>query len=61
MQQMNLIFDTLAKKAITTAIIKEDHDKPTQMLSRENVALVIWGSKVTGDVSSPLQFHASKE
>jgi hypothetical protein len=25
------------------------------------VALVIWGNKVTGDISSPLRFHASKE
>ncbi len=25
------------------------------------MALVIWGNKVTGDISSPLRFHASKE
>ncbi len=25
------------------------------------MALIIWGNKVTGDISSPLRFHASKE
>jgi hypothetical protein len=25
------------------------------------VVLVIWGNKVTGNISSPLRFHASKE
>jgi len=29
-------------------------------LPREDVALVIWGNKITGDIS-PLRFHASKE
>ncbi len=27
----------------------------------KDVALIIWGSKVTGDISLPLRFHASKE
>jgi hypothetical protein len=27
----------------------------------EDVALFIWGNKLTGNISSPLQFHASKE
>ena len=44
-----------------TAIISGYHNRPTQLLPREDVALVIWGNKVTGDISSPLHFHASKE
>ncbi len=43
------------------AIISGYHDRPTQILLREDVALVIWGNKVTGDISTPLHFHASKE
>jgi len=37
------------------------HDRPTQLLPKEDVAVVIWGSKITDDVSSPIRFHASKE
>jgi hypothetical protein len=61
MQQLNCICDTLVKKAITTAIIKGYHDRPTKNLPRKDVALFIWGSKVMGNISSPLRFHASKE
>ena len=61
MQQLNCVCDTLAKKALTNAIITGYHDRPTQLLPREDVALVIWGNKVTGDISTPLRFHASKE
>jgi hypothetical protein len=31
------------------------------MLPREDVAIVIWGNKITSNVSHPVQFHASKE
>jgi hypothetical protein len=31
------------------------------MLPREDVAIVIWGNKITGNVSHPVWFHASKE
>jgi hypothetical protein len=43
-----------------TAIIKGYHDRPTQLLLREDIALIVWGGKITGDISGPLQFHASK-
>jgi hypothetical protein len=33
----------------------------TSLLPKEDVALFIWGNKITGDISSPLRFHASKE
>jgi hypothetical protein len=61
MQQLNCVCDTLAKKVLTTAIISGYHDRPTQLLPCEDVALVIWRNKVTGDRSPPLRFHASKE
>jgi hypothetical protein len=61
MQQLNCICNTLAKKALTSAIISGCHDRPTQILQCEDVALVIWGNNVTGDISTPLRFHASKE
>ena len=31
------------------------------MLPLEDVAIVIWGNKITNDVSHPVRFHASKE
>jgi hypothetical protein len=37
------------------------HDRPTQLLPKEDVAVVIWGNKITNDVSHPIRFHASKE
>jgi hypothetical protein len=61
MQQLNCVCNTLAKKALLSAIISSYHDRPTQILPCEDVALVIWGNKVTGDISTPLRFHASKE
>ncbi len=33
----------------------------TQLLPKEDVALVIWGTKITGGISPHLRFHASKE
>jgi hypothetical protein len=49
------------KKALTNAIISGYHDRPTQLLPRKDVALVIWGNKVTGNISPLLCFHISKE
>jgi hypothetical protein len=60
-QQLNCVCDTLAKRSVTTAINHGYHDCPTQLLPKEDVALVIWGNKITGDVSPHLRFHASKE
>jgi hypothetical protein len=44
---------------VTTAILKGYHNRPTQLLPRKDFALVVWGSKITGDISGPLRFHAS--
>ena len=61
MQQLNCVCDTLAKESITTVIIHGYHDRQSQLLPKEDVALVIWGTKITGDILPPLWFHASKE
>ncbi len=37
------------------------HNRTTQLLPNEDVALVIWGNKVTGDIVPVLHFHSSKE
>jgi hypothetical protein len=42
------------------AIIKGYHDRPTQILPWEDITLIVWGDKITGDISGPLMFHASK-
>ena len=60
-QQINCVCDTLAKRSVTTAINHGYHDRPTQLLPKEDAALVIWGNKITGDISPHLRFHASKE
>ncbi len=59
-QQLNCVCDTLAKQAVTRAIIKGYNDGHTQLLPQEDVALIVWGDKVTGNISGPLCFHASK-
>jgi len=59
-QQLNCVCDTLAKRSITNTIASGYHDRSTQFLPREDVALVIWGNKITGDISPHLRFHASK-
>jgi hypothetical protein len=60
-QQLNCVCDALAKQAITTATLQGYHSRQSQLLPKEDVALVIWGNKVTGNISSPLRFHARKE
>ena len=42
------------------AIMKGYYDSLTQILLQEDVALIIWGDKITGDISNSLCFHASK-
>jgi hypothetical protein len=59
--QLNCVCDTTAKGAVQWAITTGYISTPTQMLPREDVAIVIWGNKITSDVSHPVQFHASKE
>jgi len=51
----------LAKQAVTLAMTQGYHDRPTQLLPKEDVAVVIWGKKIIDDVSNPIRFHASKE
>ena len=51
----------LAKRAIATATLCGYHSRQSQLLPKEDVVLIKWGSKVTRDILSPLRFHASKE
>jgi hypothetical protein len=60
-QQLNYVCDTLAKRSVTAVINHGYHDRPTQLLPKKDVALVILGIKITGDISPHLRFHASKE
>jgi hypothetical protein len=59
-QQLKCVCDTLIKRAVTTAIIKGYHNGPTSILAWEDVALIVWGDKITGNILGPLRFHASK-
>jgi hypothetical protein len=45
---------------VTIAIIHSCHEGQAQILSQEDITLIVWGDKVTGDISGPLRFHASK-
>jgi hypothetical protein len=56
----NCVCNTLAKGAVTNDIMKGYHDGPTQILPREDIALIVWGDKITGNISSSLRFHTSK-
>ena len=60
MQQLNCVCNSLAKQAVTKAIIDGYQEGQAQLLPREDIALIVWGDKVTGDISSPIRFHASK-
>jgi hypothetical protein len=59
-QQLNCVCDTLAKGAIKKALLQGYHTRRTQLLPREDVALIIGGYKLTDDISKPLRYHASK-
>ena len=58
-QQINCICDTLAKKLITSALTLGYHNRRTQLLPNKDVTMLIWGNKITGDISSPICFHTS--
>ncbi len=60
-QQLNCACDTLAKQAVTLAMTQGYHDRPTHLLPKENLVVVIWGNKITDDISYPIRAHASKE
>ena len=53
--------NTLAKRAVAKAIQGGYKYRSTQFLLREDTALMIQGNKVTGNISNPLRFYASKE
>ncbi len=55
------MWDTLATTALTIAINTGYHERPTQFLPREDAALVVWGEKITGDISHTVRFYASRE
>jgi hypothetical protein len=59
--QLCMGHNTLAKKSIAIAIIQGYHNRQSQLLPNKDVALILWGNKITGNILSPLQFHASKE
>ncbi len=59
-QQLNCVCNTMAKRLITLAIHHSYHGRQSQFLPKEDVALVIWGDKDTGNISTPLRFHTSK-
>jgi hypothetical protein len=61
MQQLNCVCDMLAKQSAVMAIIHGYNNRPTQILPCEGIVLVVWGNKITGNISGPLCFHASKE
>jgi hypothetical protein len=60
-QQLNCVCNTLAKQAVTNTIVKGYHNGLTQILPQEDIALIVWGDKITGNISSSLRFHASSQ
>jgi hypothetical protein len=60
-QQFNCVCNTTAKNAVQRAIMSGYFNSTAQLLPREDAAVVIWGNKITNDVSHPVCFHASKE
>jgi hypothetical protein len=60
-QQLNCVCNTSAKGAVHKAITTGYTSTPTQILPREEISIVIWGNKITNDVSQPVCFYASKE
>ena len=41
-QQLNCVCDTLAKQAITTSTLHSYHSRQSQLLPKEDVALIIY-------------------
>ncbi len=60
-QQLNCVCDTNAKGAVQRAITTGYISTPTQTLPREDIAIVIWGNKITSNDSHSVRLHASKE
>ena len=51
----------LGKHTVTLAMMEGSLNRPTQLLPKEDVAVVIWGDKITDDISHTIRFQASKE
>ena len=60
-QQLNCACDTTAKAAVHRAATTGYTSTPSQILPREDISIVIWGNKITNNVSQPVRFHASNE
>jgi hypothetical protein len=60
-QQLNCVCNTTAKGAVQRAIATGYMSTPTQILPREDIAIVIWRNKITSEVSHLVRLHASKE
>ncbi len=60
-QQLNCICNMLAKHAVTSAMMEGSYNRPTQLLPKEDVEVVIWGNNITNDISHTIRFQASKE
>jgi hypothetical protein len=60
-QQLNCVCNTTVKRAVHKAIMTGYTSTPTQILTREDISIVIWGNKIENDVSQPVCFRASKE
>jgi hypothetical protein len=60
-QQLNCVCNTTAKAAVHRAMMTGYTSAPTQILPREDISIIIWGGKITNNVSQPVRFHASKE
>jgi hypothetical protein len=60
-QQVNCVCNTLAKHTVTLAMTESSYDRPTKLLPKEDVAVVIWGNKITHNISHTIRFQASKE
>jgi hypothetical protein len=60
-QQLSCVCNMLAKSAVTTAMIEDYYDTPTQLLPKGDVPVIIWGNKVTDGISHSIRFHAIKE
>jgi hypothetical protein len=60
-QQLDCVCNILAKQAVSKAIIDGYHEGQAQLLPREDTALIVWGDKVTGNISSPICFHARRQ
>jgi hypothetical protein len=55
------VYVTPPQKAVQRVITTGYISTPTQLLPREDVAIIVWGNKLTSNVSHPVRFHASKE